>query len=242
MIYKVSINSFILVVRIVARLFDRNMFIMMVAIMTGIVIITFFIADIVNQSKIETLTGEHVVEIEDINSRNENFTDYFLQGSVTIDSAREIREVGNYYFDFALFWYNTALVNITNTSIDKCIENCWSAMSEYDTSYQKFGSSKPYFEEAKTYTDRYDTIFGYYVGFTQAGQNITMLRYNASNYLRQIAENLSLGQMENVSMLMELFNETTGLYDEALEDYEDQKDQIDGFIFFSEVREEEPPE
>jgi|GEM_PF-806190 len=242
MIYKVSVNSFILVVRIVARLFDRNMFIMTVAIMIGIVIITFFIADIVNQSKIETLTEEHVVEIEDINSRNENFTDYFLQGSVTIDSAREVREVGNYYFDFALFWYNTALVNITNTSTDKCIENCWSAMDEYSTSYQKFGYSKPFFEEAKTYTDRYVTILDYYVGFAQAGQNITMLRYNASNYLRQIAENLSLGQMENVSMLMELFNETTGLYDEALEDYEDQKDQIDEFAFFSKVREDEPPE
>ena len=214
----------------------------MVAIMTGIVIITFFIADIVNRSKIETLTEEHVVEIEDINSRNENFTDNFLQGSVTIDSAREIREVGNYYFDFALFWYNTALVNITNTSIDKCIENCWSAMSEYNTSHHKFGYSKPFFEEAKNYTDRYVTILGYYVGFAQAGQNITILRYNASNYLRQIAENLSLGNMSNVYMLMDLFNETTGLYDEALEDYEDNGDQIDDYWFFSEDREEEYPE
>ena len=215
---------------------------MTVAIMIGIVIITFFIADIVNQSKIETLTEEHVVEIEDINSRNENFTDYFLQGSVTIDSAREVREVGNYYFDFALFWYNTALVNITNTSIDKCIENCWSAMDEYSTSYEKFGYSKPFFEEAKAYTDRYVIILGYYVGFAQAGQNITMLRYNASNYLRQIAENLSLGNMSNVYMLMDLFNETTGLYDEALGDYEDNGDQIDDYLFFSEDRTVAPPE
>ena len=222
-----------------ARLFDRNIFIMMVAIMTGIVIITFFIADIVNQSKIETLTEEHVVEIDDINSRNENFTDYFLQGSVTIDSGREVREVGNYHFDFALFWYTTALANMTNASIDKCIENCWSAMAEYQTSYGKFNSSKPFFEEAKTYTDRYVTILDHYVEFAQAGQTITILRYNASNYLRQIAENLSLGNMENVSMLMLKFNETTGLYDDALGDYEDGKDQIDDFIFFSEVREDE---
>ena len=123
-----------------ARLFDKNMFIMMAAVMVGIVIVTFFIADIVNQSKIETLTEEYVVEIDDINSRNENFTDYFLQGSVTIDSARELREVGNYYFDFAIFWYTTARSNMTNASIDKCIENCWSAMSEYTTSYEKFDS------------------------------------------------------------------------------------------------------
>jgi len=240
MIYKVALFSISQVVRIVARLFDRNMFIMMVAVMVGIVIITFFIADVVNQSKIEVLTEEHVVEIDDINSRNENFTDYFLQGSVTIDSGREVREVGNYYFDFALFWYSTALANMTNASINKCIENCWSAMGEYSTSYGKFGSSKPFFEEAKTYTDRYDEILNHYASFAQAGQNITMLRYSASNYLRQIAENLTLGNMENVSMLMELFNETTGLYDEGLGNYEDQKDQIDDYWFFSEIREEYP--
>lgn len=240
MIYKVTLFSISQVVRIVARLFDRNMFIMLVAIMTGIVIITFFIADIVNQSKIEVLTEEHVVEIDDINSRNENFTDYFLQGSVTIDSGREVREVGNYYFDFALFWYSTALANMTNASINKCIENCWSAMGEYSTSYGKFGSSKPFFEEAKTYTDRYDEILNHYVRFAQAGQNITMLRYSASNYLRQIAENLTLGNMENVSMLMGLFNETTGLYDGELGNYGDLKDQIDDYWFFSEIREEYP--
>ena len=213
---------------------------MMIAIMTGIVIITFFIADIVNQSEIEILTEEHVVEIDDINSRNENFTDYFLQGSVTMDSGREVREVGNYYFDFALFWYTTALANMTNASINKCIQNCWSAMSEYTTSYGKFESSKPFFEEAKTYTDRYGTILDHYVEFAQAGQNITMLRYSASNYLRQIAENLTLGNIENVSMLMGLFNETTGMYDEALGGYEELKDQIDEYLFFSEIRGEYP--
>ncbi len=223
-----------------AKLFDRNMFIMMVAIMTGIVIVTFFIADIVNQSKIEVLTEEHVVEIDDINSRNENFTDYFLQGSVTIDSGREVREVGNYYFDFALFWYTTALANMTNASINKCIESCWSAMAEYTTSYDKFDSSKPYFEEAKTYTDRYGTILDQYINFVKAGQNITLLRYSASNYLRQIAENLTLGNNENISMLMELFNETTGLYDEALGEYEELKDLIDEYLFFSEIRTDYP--
>lgn len=215
---------------------------MMVAVMLGIVIITYFMADLVNQSKMDTLTEEHVIEIEDINRRNENFTDYFLQGSVTIDSAREIREVGNYYFDFALFWYNSAIVNISNTSINKCIENCDNAMNEYANSNKKFELSKPFFEDAKTYTDRYETILGYYVGFAKAGQNITDLRYNASNYLKKVAENLSLGQMDNVSMLMDLFNETTGLYDEAFEDYESRKDQIDGYWFFSEDREAEYPE
>jgi len=216
----------------VARLFDKNMLMMTVAVMVGVIVITFFIADIVNQSKIETITEEHVVEIDDINSRNENFTDYFLRGSVTIDSGREVREVGNYYFDFALFWYNTALANMTNASIDKCIENCWSAMAEYQKSYNKFDNSKPYFEEAKIYTDRYDEVLNHYVKFAVSGQNITILRYNASNYLRQIAENLSIGDIENISLLMNRFNETTGLYDEELETYDDLKDGIDTFMYF----------
>ena len=88
-----------------ARLFDRNMFIMLLAIMVGIIIITYFAADIQHQSTLDTIASQHFTEIQDINSMNENFTDNFLQGSVKMDSAREVREVGNYYFDFALFWF-----------------------------------------------------------------------------------------------------------------------------------------
>ena len=94
-----------------AREFNRNIFIMLAAIMVGAIIVTYFIADIANKSKIETLTTEHIVEIQDVHSKSENFTDNFLQGSITIDSAREVREVANLDFDFALFWFNNALVN-----------------------------------------------------------------------------------------------------------------------------------
>lgn len=225
----------------------------MVAILIGIVVITFFIADIINQSKIETLTEEHVVEIEDINSRNENFTDYFLQGSVTIDAAREKREVGNLHFVLAFFWYNNAVINTnvwynnewingTSNLVFRCIENCTDAMSKYITSYENFSDSKPYFELAKSFTERYKKGLDDYIQFAHAGQIVSMLRYNASNYLRQMAENLSLGQFDNVSMLFDLFNETNEMYEEAADEYESLKDWIDYFVFFSEVREEEPPE
>ncbi|GAG05856.1 unnamed protein product, partial [marine sediment metagenome] len=157
--------------------------------MIGIIVITYFVADIVRRSQIETLTTEYESEIEEIISMTENFTNNFLQGSVKMDSARETREVGNYYFDFALFWYSTALVNTTNSSIQQCTENCTDAMVQYLASYQKFGDSKPYFETAKTYTDKYLVILGYYVAFAQSGMNITMLRYNASQYLKYAAEN-----------------------------------------------------
>jgi len=114
-------------------------------------------------------------------------------------------------------------------------------MVKYLTSHERFDESKPYFEEAKTFTDKekYIEVLGYYTKFAQAGKNITMLRYNASKYLMMAVENLSLGNMENVSFLMELFNETEELYQEELEEYEEYQDQIDGYLFFNEIREED---
>jgi hypothetical protein len=217
---------------------------MLFAIMIGAIVITFFAADIVNRSKIEQLTTEHVVEIEDINAKNENFTNYCLQGSITMDSAREIREVGNYYFDFALFWYNNALKNVNSSFIQQCVDNCTAAMEKYLASYESFGKSKPYFETAETYIKnesrylRYSAILSYYIGFAEAGQNITLLRYNASNYLKSAAENLSLGNMENLTMLMENFNQTLILYQQGLQGYTDFKNKVDGYLFFDEIREE----
>jgi hypothetical protein len=232
-----------------ARVFDRNMFIMLLAIMIGVIIITYFIADVINRSKIEVITAEHIVEIEGLNSRNENFTDRFLQGSIKMDSAREVREMANLHFDFALFWYKNAVANANvwfnnkwiNTTRDlliHCINNCTDAMNKYLESYQCFNKSKPFFEEAKTYTDRerYIEVLGYYVGFAKAGEKITMLRYNASKYLKEAAENLTLGNTENVAELIEKFNQTEETYGEEIQDYENRKDQIEGYTFFEEDR------
>jgi hypothetical protein len=217
---------------------------MMLAILVGVVIITYFIADIVNRSKIEELTSEHIIELEDVHSKTENFTDNFLRGSVKMDLAREVREVGNYHFDFALFWFNMALVNTTNSSILSCTDNCNQAMRNYLTSYERFGESSPFFSEAKMFTTkaRYHSALNQYINFTLSGQTITMLRYNASYYLRQMAENLSLGNMENLSQLWTLFNETIASYQDALEEFNENKDDIDGNLFFTDDRqnEEEP--
>lgn len=229
---------------------------MLVAIMIGVIIITYFVADIINKSKIETLTTEHIVEIQDVHSKNENFTDNFLQGSIMMDSAREVREVANLNFDFALFWFNNAQanasvwfnnewINTTKNLIKKCIENCTDAMAKYLNSNNKFGESKPYFANAKNFTKhlRYIEVLGYYVNFSEAGQNITMLRYNASKFIKQAAENLSLAasspqNMENVTFLMENFQVMEQSYQTALGEYEDMKEQIDEYTFFDEIREE----
>jgi hypothetical protein len=233
------------------RIFDRNMFIMLAAIMVGAVIVTYFAADIVNKSKIETLTIEHGVEIQDVHSKNENFTDNFLQGSIIMDSAREVREVANLNFDFALFWFNNALANVSvwydnkwvNTTedlIEKCIENCTEAMINYLNSHDKFGESEPHFYTAKLFTsrDRYLEVLGYYVDFSESGQKITLLRYNASNFLKQAAENFSIAQYQNVDDIMENFTIMEDMYMIFLGGYEDLKNQIDEYTFFDEIRED----
>jgi hypothetical protein len=217
------------------------MLIMMIAIMVGVVIITFFLADVVNQTEIDTITYDFQVEIMDVHSRNENFTNNFLQGSILMDSSREIREVGNYHFDFALFWYNTALTNYSDELITLCIFNCSNAMDNYLTSYESFGKSSPFFHEATLFTEKenYIEVLGYYMSFAESGETITLLRYNASRFLRYAAENLSQGNMELVELLMENFSFVQGQYQQALEDYDEKKAQIDGYLFFNEIREEE---
>ena len=122
--------------------------------MVGFILITYMVADVMRRSQIEMLTVEHETQIYSITTMNENFTDHFLQGSIKLDSAREIREVGNYYFDFALFWYTNAVKNMTENFIHRCIQNCTNAIENYMNSYKKFGESKPYFVEAETFTSK----------------------------------------------------------------------------------------
>jgi len=222
-----------------ARVFTRSMFVMLVSVMVGVIIITYFIGDIINQSRIDTMTLQHVTEISDINSRNENFTNYYLQGAVKLDSAREVREVANYYFDFALFWFNSALANQSKNLTELCVDNCTNAMEKYINAHENFGKSEPYFIKARNYTNnsRYLEVLGYYIGFAGAGQNITMLRYNASYYLKCAAENLSLGNMELVDLLMENFTLVEQAYQEAVQKYQEFRYQIDGYLFFSTIRE-----
>jgi hypothetical protein len=222
-----------------AREFTKNMFIMLVSIMVGVIIITYFIGDIISRSTIETLTTQHIDEIEHLNSRTENFTNNYLQGSIKMDAAREVREIANLNFTFAFFWFNNARSTSNINLTIPCIDNCINAMEQYLLSYENFGKSKPYFEKAQTYTNNshYLIALGYYIGFAEAGQNITMLRYNASDFLRRAAENLSLGNMENVTSLMENFTLLENAYEGAEQEYEGYRGQIDGYLFFSEIRE-----
>lgn len=222
-----------------AREFTRNLFIMLVAIMVGAVIITFFAADIVNRSQITAINMAHGQEIVDLNSRNENFTDYMLQGTLKLDAARETREVANYYFDVALYWFNVALHDGNLTLANLSMANSTLAEGQYVNAMTGFTQSIPYFENARNFTNtsKYLEVIGYYVGFAHAGRNVTLLRYNASLLLHGAAENLTAGNMANVTALLENLTAVEEEVQGATQQYDEYRQQIDGYIFFSEIRE-----
>ncbi len=232
------------------RVFDKNMLIMAIAIMVGIVVITYFVADIVHKSQIQELNTEHTQQITNIEENNINFTSSFLESSVLLDSAREDRAFGNYHFDIGRLFYTSALseknatviMNYRNISID----NCTLAMPKYLTSHQNFNQASLFFNKSKEFTvyDNYIELLNLYVNLTQSGAKLTLLRYNASQYLMMLAENITISTngsvvLENVSELENLFNESMAMYGMELETYEEIQDEIDEYDIkgFSTIRE-----
>ena len=229
------------------REFDRNMFIMMLAIMIGAIIVTYFVADIVYRSNIETLTTQHTADIETLEERNINFTNHFMKSSVLLDSARDDQAFGNYHFDLAFLWYSSALSEKNSSTMElyknRTIDNCTNALPNYLNSYQNFENAKSFFNDTKSYTtyEKYLEVLDIYVGLTGSGARLAMLRYNATKYLKQLAENLTMENgtvtyLENVIELLVLFNETTGSYGEELALFEEYRDAIDEYEFFEEIR------
>jgi len=230
-----------------ARVFDRNMFIMLLAIMVGAIIITYFIADIINRSKIEELETEHTLEIETIEEKNINFTSHLIDSLVLLDKSREDRTSGNHHFDLAFSWYGSALSEKNSSTMElyknRVIGNCTDAMSNYLNSHQNFKIAKSFFNATKTYTtyEKYLELLDLYVNLTASGARLTMLRYNASKYLKYMAENLTLVNgtityLENVSELMDSFNETMDLYGEESKTYDEYQDEIDKYELIPEQR------
>lgn len=221
------------------RVFDRNMFIMMFTVMIGVVIITYFLGDIVYQSQLTQLTTEHVTEIETIEERHINFTSSFLESSVLLDSAREDRAFGNYYFDLAYLFYTSALsednLTVFEDYQERCIKNCSSAMPIYETSHENFKMAASLFDSTKKFTDyeNYINLLSMYVNLSDSGARLTILRYNASMFLKMLAENVTFvngsATLENVTALEELFNETLMMCGVEMGNYEQIQDEIDEY-------------
>ncbi len=232
-----------------ARVFSRNLFIMLLAIMIGAILITFFVADIVNRSTIETLTTEYRAEISTISSKSENFTSYFLKSSVLLDQARGDLAFGNYHFDLAFLWYNSALAEKDNSTLQlyktRGIDNCTSALPNYIYSNYNYQDSKSYFNETKLFTTYklYLDILDLYICLTDSGSNLSILRYDATLYLMYLLENLTFDEltsgvvyMENVTDLLMAFGSAVQAYNNELEQYNEYQGAIDEYEFFEEER------
>ena len=231
------------------RVFDRNMFIMMFAVMIGVVVITYFIGDIVYQSQLNQLTSKHVTEMETIEERHINFTSSFLESSVLLDSAREDRAFGNYHFDISRLFYTSALSEKNETVFKEyqgwCIENCSAAMPMYETSHKNFKMASSFFNATQKFTDyqNYIVLLDMYVNLTNSGARLTLLRYNASMYLKMLAENLTFvngsALLENATMLEDLLNATMMMYAGEIGNYEQIQKEIDEYDIegFSTIRE-----
>ena len=229
--------------------FTRNMFVMLLSIMIGVIIITYFIGDIINRSKIDTLTAEHKEEIITLKGQNENFTSHFLKSSGVLDQAREDRAFGNYHFDLGLLWYQSALSQ-KNASLmelykSRGIDNCTNALPNYLNSNLNFLEAKNYFNETKVFISyiKYIKLLDLYVNLTDAGSRLTMLRYEATIYLMYLTENLTFNPesnnvtyLTNVTDLMMLFGGAMYDYGEVLEEYGEYQEEIDEYEFFDEIR------
>ena len=212
-----------------ARIFDRNMFIMLVSIMIGAIVITYFVADIARRSEIES----YQEQIEDISTeknvfenKSKNFTDHIFKSLGSLDFSREYRSSADSYYDVAaLIWYPIG-------EYEKVIVNCTSAMEDYLLGYDNFLNTKVFFNDTIKYsTDlKYNSIIDIYKSISQSGANICLLGYNASKLLKELAENFSLyGNDTNVSELLDLYNETLlflgqelGFYMGLLDDLEEE--------------------
>lgn len=232
-----------------AKVFTKNMFVMLLSIMVGVIIITYFIGDIINRSKIETINAEHKEEIITLKGQNENFTSHFLKSSSVLDQAREDRAFGNYHFDLGLLWYQSALSQKNASLMElykiRGIDNCTNALPNYLNSYYNFLESKDYFNETKAFISytKYIKLLDLYVNLTDAGSRLTMLRYDASIYLMYLTENLTFNPesnnvtyLTNVTDLMMLFGGAMFAYGEILEEFEDIQEEIDEYEFFDEIR------
>jgi len=233
--------------------FNRNMMVMLVAIMAGVVIITFFTADIMRKtqseeqiSSLNTQIESKTAEIKDVKERNINFTNHFLKSSSVLDMAREDRADGNYNFDYAFIMYTTALSEDNETNMNnyksETVLNCDYSMYNYTNSNMNFKIAGSLYNTTKSFTvyNGYISLLDLYINLSNSGARLTMLRYNASRYLSMLAENITMENntvtfIANMTVIEDMFDELvnilipqeTGIYEELKKDI--QEYDIEGF-------------
>lgn len=221
---------------------NKNMAILFIIILVLGVGITYVGVNAINNDQIESMSEDidqleteisnKDSELDRLQNEGENFTYHLLRSMSLVDVSREIRGNGNLHFDYAArIWY-------PQKEYQKIIDNCTQAMSYYTTASENFDLAQDYFLETKQYTTitSYQEIIDLYIDLSESGYSLSMLRYNASSMLSEIAEKLlNESYAENTTELLEEFNTTLmqfedmyqagagqhqGIVDEIEEEYE----------------------
>ncbi|MBS3748961.1 MAG: hypothetical protein KGY67_04600 [Candidatus Thermoplasmatota archaeon] len=194
---------------------NKNMAILFIIILVLGVGMTYFGVNAINTDQIELMSEDidqleteianKDSEIERLQNEGENFTYHLLRSMSLVDVSREIRGNGNLHFDYAArIWY-------PQKEYQKIIDNCTQAMSNYRNASENFDLAQDYFLETKEYTtvSTYLEILNLYIDLSKSGYSLSMLRYNASSMLSEIAEKLlNESYAENTTELLEDFNAT----------------------------------
>ena len=197
---------------------------MMLAFMIALVIITVFVADIMNRSKIEKITYQYETEISYISSQSKKFVDNYTAALAHVDLARESNNDAKYYFDLAIYLYEFSLYQ-------KVIDNCTGAMYYYNISHQEFDISKTLFEQTIEYTpEYYMSLIGYYIDYVQSGLNLTTHGYEMCEYLKFASENYSQGNNGTGNSQIELMNQMLNMYNNEMITFDNYLTKIKNFI------------
>jgi len=194
------------------REFSRDMLIMLVAIMAGVVIITFFIADIQARNQVtEELTVEYNTRILYIEKQNINFSSAFLDALGGFDLAREFKADGDVQYSVARSFFSVSLfasnVTLFEYYINITIANCMKSFDNFKYSGLNFNDSIGNFNLTKIHTnyDVYLNLTDLYVNISESGYKLSRLKQNASEYLLKIAENLTFENLSSFPPYIEEF-------------------------------------
>ncbi len=194
---------------------NKNMAILFAIILVLSSGVTFLSVTSLKNNEIESLTEDVVKLQNEVETKNdeitkltvegENFTYHLLRSMSLLDISSEIRGNGDLHFDYAArIWY-------PQHDYQRIIDNCSQAITYYQNARENFDLAQDYFLETKEHTSiiSYLNILDLYVDLSKSGHSLSRLRYNASETLKDIAQDLLNESLsENTSELLDLFNMT----------------------------------
>jgi len=212
---------------------NKNMVLLYTLIFIIGIVATYFAVNTINSGKInemsdninelETIVKTKNNEIESLRQDGENFTYHLLESMSLLDVSREIRANGNLFFDYA------ARIWFPQGKYQKVINNCSKAMNNYSSASEKFDLAEEYFFNTKSYTNvsSYQNILDLYIELSHSGYKLSMLRYNASVLISEIAEKLlNESYSENNTDLIGEFNVTLMQFDSMYQQALTQNQEI----------------